>query len=203
MKRLALLIATGLTLTASSSHAQFATFSETTESRWGATFYGGGDIDSLGNAQVGFRVSYRVLQVKPLARLSPEIGLESRKNFVLFKAGGRLDSREIIRLSAFVGGGFLRIQDFSNTGDKETDSDGSPYFYYGGKFRLPGLGGIPILGKILGGLPVEGTSVFVAQEINALDDPVIEGSPEFGVNEWYSYSVQIGIMVGSASGWYQ
>jgi hypothetical protein len=189
------------------AHAQFALPEETSETKWGGTAYGGGDVDSLGNYQFGIRANYRLVEIDPISRFSPELGIEVRKNYVMFKAGGRADSRELLRLSGFVGGGVLRIQDFTNSSgssDASLSSDETWYYYFGAKLRLPGLGGVPLLGGILGGLPIEGVSLFAGQEINGLDDPnVDEANPEFTVDEWYTHSVQIGLMVGSASGFFE
>ena len=52
-------------LSASSASAQFSVVDETSETKWGATAYAGGDVDTLGNYQFGIRVNYRLIQVKP------------------------------------------------------------------------------------------------------------------------------------------
>ncbi len=197
-------VAISLMFATSDAFAQFTTFEEqSSETKWGASFFSGGDVDSLGNVLLGFRVNYKLLEVDPLARLSPEGGLEVRKNYVLLKIGARGDSREFMRFSAFGGAGVLRIQDFTNSGDSDFGSDESWYVNFGAKFRLPSLQGTPVLGGILGGIPLENVSLFVAEELTGLENPTSdEGAPEFGVNEWYPYSIQIGVMVGSASGWH-
>lgn len=209
MRRFASALCLGLALSGAATgiaHAQFALPEETSETKWGGTAYGGGDVDSLGNFQFGIRANYRLVQIKPITRLSPEMGIEVRKNYVMFKAGGRADSREIFRLSGFFGGGVLRIQDFTNSSGSSdiATSDETWYYYFGGKLRLPSLGGIPFIGGILSGLPLEGVSVFAGQEINGLDQPTqTTGNVEFRVNEWYTHSVQFGLMVGSASGFFE
>lgn len=208
MTRVVTTILCGLALSwalAGTARAQFALPEETTETKWGATAYGGGDVDSLGNYQFGIRANYRLLQVKPVARVAPELGIEVRKNYVMFKAGGRADSRELLRLSAFFGGGVLRIQDFTNSsGSSDIASSSETWFYYfGGKLRLPDLGRVPLLGGILGALPLEGVSLFAGQEINGLDQPAPEPGAAFVVDEWYTHSVQFGLMVGSASGFFE
>ena len=208
MKRVAWTLFFGLALSgamAGGADAQFALPEETSETKWGATAYAGGDVDSLGNFQFGIRANYRLLQIKPITRIAPELGVEVRKNYALFKAGGRADSREILRISGFFGGGVLRIQDFTNSSgssDVATSSE-TWYYYFGGKLRLPSLAGVPLLGGILGGLPLEGVSLFAGQEINGLDEPEQSGGAEFLVDEWYTHSVQFGLMVGSASGFFE
>jgi hypothetical protein len=186
-------------------NAQVETFEKTTETNWGASVYGGGQVDSLDNLALGLRVSYKVFELDPLVRLSPEIGFESRKNFLLAKAGGRGDSRELYRLSAFGGAGMFRIQDFTNAGPGDTnpDSEETWYVYYGAKFRLPSLAGVPIVGGVLGGLPLTGVSLFVAQELNGLEPPSVPGEThEFAVTEWFDNAVLFGVMIGSATGWH-
>ena len=208
MKRVALSMIAVLAVScaaASAAHAQFAVPEETNETKWGGTVYAGGDVDSLGNFQYGARANYRLLQIDPIGRFAPELGAEFRKNYALFKAGGRADSRELFRLSAFFGGGVMRIQDFTNrSGDSDIAvSDETWYYYFGGKFRMPGLGGIPIIGGILGAVPIEGISIFAGQEINGLEAPAPRGNVEFEVDEWYTHSVQFGVMVGSAGGYFE
>jgi hypothetical protein len=187
-------------------NAQVETFEKTTETNWGASVYGGGQVDSLGNLALGLRLSYKVFELDPLVRLSPEIGFESRKNFLLAKAGARGDSRELYRLSVFGGAGMFRIQDFTNSGgpgDTTPRSDETWYVYYGAKFRMPSLAGVPILGGIIGGLPLTGASLFVAQELNGLEPPSSPGEiNEFTITEWFDNSVLFGVMIGSASGWH-
>jgi hypothetical protein len=186
--------------------AQVETFEKTTETNWGASVYGGGQVDSLGNLALGMRLSYKVFEFDPLVRLSPEIGFESRKNFLLAKAGARGDSRELYHLSTFGGAGVLRIQDFTNAsgpGDTSPGSDETWYVYYGAKVRLPSLAGLPIVGGVLGGLPLTGVSLFVAQELNGLEPPPPQDEiHEFAVAEWFDNSVLFGVMIGSATGWH-
>jgi hypothetical protein len=159
----------------------------------------------MGNFQFGIRANYRLVQLKPIARVSPELGVEVRKNYAMFKAGGRADSRELFRISGFIGGGVLRIQDFTNTSGSSdvAASDETWYYHFGGKLRLPSLAGVPLLGRILGALPLEGAALFVGQEINGLDQPEQSANFEFTVDEWYTHSVQFGLMVGSASGFFE
>lgn len=208
MTRVVTTLLGALILTCASSgtaRGQFALPEQTNETKWGGTAYAGGDVDSLDNVQIGIRANYRLLQLKPIARISPELGVEVRKNYVMFKAGGRADSREFLRLSAFFGGGALRIQDFTNSsGSSDVAASAETWFYYfGGKLRLPDLGGVPLLGRILGALPLEGVSIFAGQEINGLEEPEPRGQVEFAVTEWYTHSVQVGLMVGSAGGFFE
>lgn len=192
----------GLGLIAGSASAQFMTFEEeSSDTKWGATIYVGGEVDSLENVQFGFRGSYSLLELDPLGRFAPELGFESRKNYFLLKAGVRGDSRELLRLSGFGGAGFLRIQDFTNDGNEVAGSDETWYAYFGAKYRLPYMGSVPLLGRLLGELPLESVSLFVAEEITGLENPDRGGALEHEVNEWYGYSVQVGVMVGAASGW--
>jgi hypothetical protein len=198
----ALAAVAALSALAPDARAQFQTFTETEETRWGATVYGGGDVDSLGNAQFGFRLNYRFLDLSSLARVSPEAGLEFRKNYLKASIGGRGDTRELLRLSGFGGGGFFRIQDFTNSGADEFGSAETWYAYAGVKFRMPNLGFVPLFGGLLGGIPVEGISLFAAEEFTGLDRPFSrEGLDEDSVNEWYPYSLQFGFMIGSAGPW--
>jgi hypothetical protein len=169
------------------------------ETKWGATAYGGGDVDSLGNVQFGLKGSYRILQLASLARFSPEIGVEFRKNFLLVKAGARGDTRELARFSLFGGAGVLHIRDFTN--DTENATDETWYVDFGAKYRLPSLAGTPILGPIFENLPLENVALFLAEELTGLEEPDVSGTVESRVDEWYPYSVYFGFMVGSAAGW--
>ncbi len=189
--------------------AQFGDFEEIAETRWGATVYGGGDPDDIQkNYLFGLRGSYKFLELDPLIRISPEFGGEFRKNFLLAKVGGRLDSRELVRFSLFGGIGLLRIQDITNAGGDGYDVDTSAettYLYYGAKFRMPKLSEIPVLGRILGEFPIEGVSFFVAQETTGLTPPELgdDHAREFVVDEWYDSAIHIGVMMGSATGWHK
>jgi hypothetical protein len=193
----------GLVGATSIASAQFMTFEEeSSETKWGASIYLGGEVDSLDNVQFGLRVSYSLLELDPVGRFAPELGLESRKNFILMKAGARGDTRELLRFSAFGGLGVLRIQDFTNDGNEVGGSDETWYGYFGAKYRIPYLGSFPLLGRVLGALPLENVALFVAEEITGLENPEREGILEHDINEWYGYSIQAGIMIGAASGWH-
>ena len=189
-------------LSAPSASAQFSVVDESSETKWGATAYAGGDVDTLGNYQLGLRVNYRLIQVKPLLRLQPEVGVQFRKNYWALQLGARGDTRELLRFSLFGGAGIMGMVDFTNVsgvGDNPTASTSSWYAYAGAKFRLPSFSGVPILK----GLPLEDTAIFLAEEFTDLEQPEPQGAQEFHVDEWYPYSIQLGIMVGSASGWFQ
>ncbi len=189
-------------LTGDPSRAQFTEFSEVSETRWGAAVFAGGDADSLGNYLFGLTTSYRILELDPLLRASPEVGAEFRKNYLLVKLGGRVDSREFERFSLFGGAGLLRIQDFTNASGDDYDldtSDVTTYFYYGLKVRLPSMSGIPILA----GVPISGVSLFAATEISGLTQPEwTRGAREYQIDEWYDTAYHFGVMIGSAGGWH-
>jgi len=167
--------------------------------KWGATAYGGGDVDSLGNVQFGLKGSYRIFQLASLARFSPEVGVEFRKNFLLLKGGARGDTPEIARFSLFGGAGMLHIRDFTN--DTKDATDSTWYVDFGARFRLPSLAGTPILGGIFENLPLEDVALFVAEELTGLEEPEVSGTVESRIDEWYPYSIYFGVMVGSAAGW--
>jgi hypothetical protein len=188
-----------LTVLSASARAQLGLEEEPQETKWGATAYGGGDVDSLGNVQFGLKASYRVLDLASLARFSPELGIEFRKNFLLLKAGARGDTPELARFSLFGGAGALHIGDFTN--DTQDASDNTWYVDFGIKYRLPSLAGTPVLGPIFENVPLQNVALFLAEELTGLEQPEPSGTAESAVTEWYPYSVYFGIMVGSASGW--
>ena len=95
--------------------------------------------------------------------------------------------------------GMVDFTNVSGVGDNPTASTSSWYAYVGAKFRLPSFSGIPILK----GLPLENTAIFLAEEFTDFEQPEPQGAQEFHVDEWYPYSIQFGLMVGSASGWYR